>query len=134
MSESTIHVHVIRGQNVPLRREFLQQYKQFLNNKGNYRQQNQVARQQAGVTGFRQGDENIEDRGKAMDFQDKHDVYKTAMVESYVEIKVQFSDGRTIIDRTWCDEGKDPNWNEIKSFLFKPINSEKFTKQQLYDD
>ena len=56
------------------------------------------------------------------------------MVESYVEIKVQFSDGRTIIDRTWCDEGKDPNWNEIKSFLFKPINSEKFTKQQLFDD
>ena len=45
-----------------------------------------------------------------------------------------FSDGKTIIDRTWCDEGKDPNWNEVKSFRFKPIQTEKFTKKQLYDD
>jgi hypothetical protein len=55
-------------------------------------------------------------------------------VESYVEIKIVFSDGRTIIDRTWCDDGKDPNWNEIKSFPFLPINSSNFTKQQLQDD
>jgi L,D-peptidoglycan transpeptidase YkuD (ErfK/YbiS/YcfS/YnhG family) len=55
-------------------------------------------------------------------------------VESYIEIKVVFADGRTIIDRTWCDEGKDPNWNEVKTFPFKPISTEYFTKKQLYDD
>lgn len=55
-------------------------------------------------------------------------------MESYVEVKVIFKDGRTIIDRTFCDDGKDPNWNEVKSFPFKPINTEKFTKDQLFED
>lgn len=55
-------------------------------------------------------------------------------MQSYVEIKIVFADGRTIIDRTWCDDGKDPNWNEIKDFTFLPINSATFTKQQLMDD
>ena len=76
----------------------------------------------------------IEDRGKQIEFLNKIDVYKLPQVESYVEIRVIFADGRTIIDRTWCDDGKDPNWNELKSFLYKPINSEKFTKKQLMDD
>ena len=57
-------------------------------------------------------------------------------VESYVEVKIVYGDGsgKTIIDRTFCDEGKDPKWNEVKSFPFKPVGSEKFTKEQLIND
>lgn len=54
-------------------------------------------------------------------------------METYVEIKFYAEGCPIVIDRTWCDEGKDPNWNEIKSFLFKS-KGEKFTKQQLIDD
>lgn len=77
----------------------------------------------------REQDEIVEDRGKQIEFLNKTDLYKIPQVESYVEVKVIFSDGRTIIDRTWCDDGKDPNWNEVMSFIFKPINNEKFTKK-----
>ena len=64
----------------------------------------------------------------------KEDIYKKPQVESYVEVKVIYKDNKTIIDRTFCDDGKDPMWNEVKSFPFKPINTMKFTKEQLVDD
>lgn len=58
-----------------------------------------------------------------MEFLTKNDLYRIPQVESYVEVKVIYKDGKTIIDRTFCDEGKDPMWNEVKSFPFKPVNS-----------
>jgi hypothetical protein len=57
VSESKLLVHVIKGQNVPLRREFINMYQQFLGNKGNFQQQNQIARRQAGAG------QSVEDRG-----------------------------------------------------------------------
>lgn len=37
-SQSMLHVHVLKGTNLPLRREFIENYRQYLNNKTNYAQ------------------------------------------------------------------------------------------------
>jgi len=75
--------------------------------------------------------DNIEDRQAGNQINSRNDLQVSPQVESYVEVKIVYGDGsgKTIIDRTFCDEGKDPKWNEVKSFPFKPVGSEKFTKE-----
>lgn len=75
VSESVIHIHVIKGQNVPLRREFLSQYQQFLRKRKSIGFDNQLAQRQANSNFSGQQNPNIEDRQKGSEFLNKNDVY-----------------------------------------------------------
>lgn len=62
-----------------------------------------------------------------MIIRDKKDLYNTAQVETYVEVKVIYYEakdgkqGLTKTKRTNVDEGSMPKWNEVLQF---PLESE----------
>lgn len=66
-----------------------------------------------------QGD--IEQVPPTMIIRDRKDLFNTAQVETYVEVRVIYHERLSISKRTNVDEGSMPKWNEVLQF---PLESE----------
>ncbi len=58
-------------------------------------------------------------------------IYRTSRVETFVEVKVVYYDGKQEVKTTNVAEGDYPEWNEILNFPLESISKEKFTRQEL---
>lgn len=64
--------------------------------------------------------------------RNKDELYNTAQVETYVEVRVQYHEKYAIVHRTNVDEGYLPKWNEVLTFPLVSENAETgFTQAEL---
>ena len=66
-----------------------------------------------------------------MIIKNKSDLYNTAQVETFVEVRLQYHEKFAIIKRTNVDEGSMPKWNEVLTFPLEADNKTNFTKEEL---
>jgi hypothetical protein len=103
-------VHCIKGENVPVRREFATMAKQLLD------------LQQRGV-------------GNNMSYQQTSnldDLMSKVSVNSYVEVEIVYDNHKRDFKRTNTDEGASPKWNELLTFdLISSDKQNGFTTEEL---
>ena len=58
-------------------------------------------------------------------------LYRTARVESLVEVRIVYNEFESEIKVTNIAEGDFPEWNEILAFPFFAANGKRFTKPEL---
>jgi hypothetical protein len=58
-------------------------------------------------------------------------LYKTARVETLVEVRLVYNEDYSEVKQTYVAEGDFPEWNEVLNFPLKALNGKRFTKQEL---
>ena len=100
VKECKLFVHIIKGENVPIRKDFLTELRD-VNNQGNRKrtiEQNRMRRPtpnapadaRGGLGNVQDGDDNgdLEEVPPTMIIKNKTDLYNTAQVETFVEVRV----------------------------------------------
>jgi hypothetical protein len=55
-------------------------------------------------------------------------LYKTARVETLVEVRLVYNEDYSEVKQTYVAEGDFPEWNEVLNFPLKALNGKRFTK------
>ena len=134
IKEVKIYVHCVKGENVPIRADYIKDYIQAKsgalkpNNSINFDRNRATPNNPPGfIPG--EGQENVVDMTTNKDMAY---MINTPMVETYVEVALIYNDSQTAIKRTNVDEGSTPKWNEVLDFDW--ISKDRirgFTKEEL---
>lgn len=133
--EVKIQVHVIKAENVPIRYEMIEQYEKAKNRGASSMGRPTAVRPNQGF-----GDNDPNDYNEERSFEDERPGVQAVdartldtqpHVETYVEVRLHYYAGQTIVKFTNTDEGIMPRWNQILEFPLHAANDEKFTLSEL---
>lgn len=118
-------MHIIKGENVPVRADFVKEY-----SKAPDKADSRATRRRPTALrgGFDDDEEEVQVLNQA---RDRNQVLEKPMVETYVEVKIQYHNKFALIKQTRIDEGKMPKWNQVLTFPLEALNATKFTKEEL---